>query len=167
MHVYAHLFDEGDVGQLLRAPLRSVTRLSPVPTLTRPMVRYPQFFQPARPLLPTVVPACFGQINWSTDHSHNIIYTGPVPPIGGTGSIAIPRSDVDTSVAKNYTTSINNDHTHTLYLSAADFAALRAGKTVTKETSRDARRGGRAHTHTVRLSCGGLQDQIISGSVPY
>jgi hypothetical protein len=68
-------------------------------------------------------------------------------------SVAIPRLDVNAGAQKTYTTTLDDGHTHTLTLTAADMQALRSGGTVRKQTSRDNRQGGRPHTHEVVVSC--------------
>jgi hypothetical protein len=106
-------------------------------------------------------------VSYSVDHTHCIYLPAPIstnilfrPPYeecllgaGGVGVSVIPGTDITAGIAKTYSMTIGNDHRHTLSLSAADFAALRAGQTITKQTSRDARPGGRQHVHTVTISC--------------
>ena len=46
--------------------------------------------------------------------------------------ITIPLADIEAGVEKQYTSTMANNHTHTITITAADFAALQQGDTVKK-----------------------------------
>jgi hypothetical protein len=167
MHVYAHLF-EGKLGQYtyaLRQP-GAATRLRTPSRIVQPTTdaelnvfarNVPYLRSPSeertRP--------CRGTMSFNEKHTH-YIYTDPniLQPIIGSGfdaatlpSVYVSWQDVRAGVARDYKTTTQNNHLHSLRLTAADFATLRSGGTVTKVTSNNRSPTGRLHTHTVRLSC--------------
>jgi hypothetical protein len=130
---------------------RPVSTLSPVPRLTRPG------FFPGFGTYPQLrVPTCNGAMGVTNEHQHSIVVPR-YPYFVIIGTVLIPRADVDLGAVKTYTSDTVDDHLHTLTLTSADFSALRAGRTLTKQTSRDARQGGRQHTHTVTVRCARTQ----------
>lgn len=150
------------VGQLvLRSPSQGLVPggalRTPYPAPRAPQLRSPSQ-ERTRP--------CTGTMSMNEGHVHYIyrfaaLSITPVPGVtldisfapASYGTVQISWQDVRAGVAKSYVTTEQNGHTHTLLLSAGDLAGLHAGKTLTKQTSRDARPGGRQHTHTVTISC--------------
>lgn len=63
--------------------------------------------------------------------------------------VMVPAADVAAGAAKQYTLTGNDTHTHTLSVTAANFAALAVGDSVMVLTSTSSN-----HQHTVTLMCG-------------
>jgi hypothetical protein len=61
---------------------------------------------------------------------------------------AVPAADVAAGVEKTYDIQGTSAHPHTIKVTAAMFAMLEAGQTVTVTSSNDA-----AHTHNVTITC--------------
>jgi hypothetical protein len=64
-------------------------------------------------------------------------------------SISVSAADVNAGVAKTYTLSTANGHTHEVLVSPANFSSLKGGSPVSV-TSSDA---GDGHNHSVTITC--------------
>jgi hypothetical protein len=74
-------------------------------------------------------------------------------PAGGDHELEIPIADVVAGVAVDYDIRGDNvGHTHTVTVTAADFALLQDGTTVTITSSNNGSAGD-SHTHDVVISC--------------
>ncbi len=80
----------------------------------------------------------------------------PAPAGGCSANIAgnhghvltIPQADLDSTTAKTYDIQGTADHTHSVTFSATDLANLKAGQTVTVQTSTTL-----AHSHSIGEAC--------------
>jgi len=63
-------------------------------------------------------------------------------------SVTVTKADASAGAAKSYDIQGGADHSHTLSISAAEFAMLAAGDPVTITSSTDA-----GHAHAVTVSC--------------
>lgn len=121
---------------------------------------FPRFPQPRRAPQLRTPPArtlpCRGTLSFAEGHTHYIFLLTQTPgflPVAFNGMVYISWQDVRANVDKSYVTTVQNNHTHTLLLTAAEFSTLRSGGSITKQTSISAAPGGRRHTHTVTLTC--------------
>ena len=64
-------------------------------------------------------------------------------------SLSVPKADIAAGVAKSYSVRGSAGHDHTVTLGSSDFAALRAGSTLTVTSS-----SGFGHAHGVVVRCG-------------
>jgi hypothetical protein len=62
--------------------------------------------------------------------------------------LVVPLADVEAGNSKTYQITSNGQHPHTVHVTAAQFAELASGTTVTAESSNDA-----GHTHSVVFTC--------------
>ena len=62
--------------------------------------------------------------------------------------LQIPAADFDGGQSKTYSIQGASPHNHTVTLTADDFAELKGGKTITKESTNDA-----GHTHPMQIKC--------------
>lgn len=73
--------------------------------------------------------------------------------LGGDHELTVSATDVVAGVDKTYDIrGDNTGHTHTVTVSAEDFAALAVGTSVTLISSNNGS-AGQSHTHEIRLSC--------------
>lgn len=74
-------------------------------------------------------------------------------PSGGDHVLIVPREHVLEGVERTYDIRGDNmGHTHTVTLTAGDFASLQAGTTITLVSSNNGPEGI-GHDHTINLSC--------------
>lgn len=66
-------------------------------------------------------------------------------------TLTVPAADVAAGVDKSYTLTANGTHSHTLLVTAAEFATLATGASVIKDSAPTPFPG---HEHTVTLMCG-------------
>lgn len=76
---------------------------------------------------------CSGKTTIGTNHGHQL---------------AIPQADIVAGKAKKYSIKGTSSHDHTVSLTAADFASLKAKGTLTLTSQT-----GSGHTHSVTVSC--------------
>lgn len=62
--------------------------------------------------------------------------------------LTIPQADLESTTARTYDILGNADHNHTVTFSATDLANLKAGQTVTVQTSTTL-----AHSHSISETC--------------
>src|SRR5688572_21799775 len=67
-------------------------------------------------------------------------------------TVTIPLSDIVAAMPGSFTFSVVSGHTHTIDLTAADFASLKSGGSVTKTSSVETGAIG-AHDHDATLTC--------------
>lgn len=63
-------------------------------------------------------------------------------------SITVPKVDVENGSEKIYNIQGSSGHSHTVTVTAADFAALQSNQSVTISSTQDS-----GHTHSVSISC--------------
>jgi hypothetical protein len=89
-------------------------------------------------------------VSYHVDHTHRLLILRDTifnpPPVMGSGFDAA-------TLTNPYRTTFDNSHFHVVSLTADNLLALRAGQTITKKTSSDARPGGQRHSHMVTISC--------------
>jgi len=143
MHAYSQLF-EGNVGQLIVSSnvRRSFVRAEALPPIN--LVIEPRFRRLRRP--PRL---CSTAVTYHVDHSHRLLVAldtvrGYPVSFGYEPFPVLPRI---------YYTTRDNEHSHSVELSAEDLVVLRDGGYVMKRTTVDARAGGKPHTHDVYISC--------------
>lgn len=94
------------------------------------------------------------------NESSTCLTVGPVVDIvdnhrtlGGDHKLTVSAADVAAGVAQTYDIrGDNTGHTHTVTVSAEDFAALAVGTPITLISSNNGS-AGQSHTHEIRLSC--------------
>jgi hypothetical protein len=64
-------------------------------------------------------------------------------------SMSVAPADVDAGVAKTYTLSTANGHSHDVLVSPANFSTLKGGSSVSVTSSA----AGDGHTHPITISC--------------
>lgn len=154
MHVYAHLFRGLEAVPYLRSPRQEAQRLQDVPLNLLPSLVFEEETIRRAPQLRSTR-TCPATVSYHVDHTHRLLILRDTifnpPPVVGSGLYAA-------TVNTPYRTTFDNNHSHVVALTSTEYQSLRAGQTITKKTSSDARPGGQRHSHTVTISCveGGL-----------
>jgi hypothetical protein len=91
-------------------------------------------------------------VSYHVDHTHRLILLRD-RVFSGYSAIDYPVTDGQLLTLFNFRTTFDNNHSHLVYLTTDNITALRAGQTITKKTSSNARPGGSQHSHTVTISC--------------